>query len=47
MKERLIIKLNRRYKLKILQIYAPTSAYNNGKVEFHEDVEIEMKKNNT
>ena len=44
----LIIKLNNRYRLKIIQVYAPTSAYDDEHVEkFYEDVEEAMKKHKT
>ena len=39
----LISKLNDRYKIKIIQVYAPSSAYNDMKVErFYGDVEVAM-----
>ncbi len=44
----IIIRLNKRYKLKVLQDYAPTSTHSYEEVDlFYEDVEEAMKKHNT
>ncbi len=44
----IIIKLNKRCKLKVLQVYAPTSTHSDEEVEqFYEDAEEAMKKHNT
>ena len=44
----LIIKLNQRYKVKVIQVYAPTSTHTDEEIEnFYEDVETAMKKHNT
>ena len=40
-----VIKLNRRYKMKVVQAYAPTSSYDDEEIEqFYEDVELAMRK---
>lgn len=43
-----VIKLNKRYRLKIVQAYAPTTSYDDEAVDsFYEDVEPSMKKATT
>ena len=42
------LKLNKRYHIKVIQVYAPTSTHNDEEVErFYEDVERAMKRNKT
>ena len=44
----LILRLNKKYKMKILQIYAPTSAHEDEEVEkFYEDVDVALQKHKT
>ena len=44
----LVVKLNQKYKMKIVQVYAPTSTYEDEEVEsFYEDVEAALNKHKT
>ena len=44
----LILKLNKRYQVKVIQVYAPTSTHDDEEVErFYEDVETAMRRNKT
>ena len=44
----LVLKLNKRYQVKVIQVYAPTSTHDDEEVErFYEDVENAMKRNKT